>query len=74
MQECADEGSIVIVNITGFRSDTIIVSRNTVKTVPLPQLSASDARAWLSKRWMAKKRSEQKKKNEEFLGCLSWLW
>jgi hypothetical protein len=30
--------------------------------------------ARLSKRWTAKKRSEQKKKNEEFLGYFSWLW
>ena len=74
MQECAGEGTIVVVNITEFRSDAILVSRNTVKTVPLSQLSASDTRAWLSKRWTAKKRSEQKKKNEEFLGYLSWLW
>jgi tetratricopeptide (TPR) repeat protein len=74
MQECAGEGTVVVVNITEFRSDTILISRNTVKTVPLSQLSASDARAWLSKRWTAKKRSVQKQKNEEFLGYLSWLW
>ena len=73
MQECAGEGTIVVVNITEFRSDAILISRNTVKTVPLSQLSASDTRAWLSKRWTPK-RSEQKTKNNEFLGYLSWLW
>ncbi|KAN0086950.1 CHAT domain containing protein [Elaphomyces granulatus] len=73
MQECAGEGTIVVVNITEFRSDAILVSRNTVKTVPLSQLLASDTRAWLSKRWTPK-RSEQQKKNDEFLGYLSWLW
>ncbi|KAN0076282.1 CHAT domain containing protein [Elaphomyces granulatus] len=74
MQECAGDGNVVVVNITEFRSDAIIVSRNTVKAVPLSQLSASDTIAWLSKRWTSRKRSEQKKKNEEFLGYLSWLW
>ncbi|KAN0071674.1 CHAT domain containing protein [Elaphomyces granulatus] len=74
MQECAGEGTVVVVNITEFRSDAILVSRNAVKTVPLSQLSAPDTRAWLSKSWTAKKRSGQKQKNEEFLGYLSWLW
>ncbi|KAN0071690.1 CHAT domain containing protein [Elaphomyces granulatus] len=74
MQKCAGEGTVVVVNITEFRSDTILISYNAVKTVPLSQLSASDTRAWLSKRWTVEKRSEQKQKNEEFLGYLSWLW
>src|SRR5467141_864203 len=73
MQECAGEGTIVVVNITEFRSDAILISRNTVKTVPLSRLSASATRVWLSKRWTPK-RSEQQKKNDEFLGYLSWLW
>ncbi|KAN0069079.1 hypothetical protein V8E54_012708 [Elaphomyces granulatus] len=47
MQECTGEGTIIVVNMTEFRSDAILVSRNTVKTVPLSQLSASDTRAWL---------------------------
>jgi hypothetical protein len=74
MQECAGEGTVVVVNITRFRSDAIIVSHDTVKAVLLSRLSASDTMVWLSKRWASKKRSEQKKENEEFLGCLSWLW
>jgi len=74
MQECAGESNVVVVNITEFRSDAILVSRNAIKTVLLSQLSASDTRAWLSKRWTAKKRSEQNTKNKEFLGYLSWLW
>ncbi|KAN0067747.1 CHAT domain containing protein [Elaphomyces granulatus] len=68
MQECAGDSNVVVVNITEFRSDAILVSRNAIKTVLLSQLSASDTRAWLSKRWMAKKRSEQNTKNKEFLG------
>lgn len=45
MQECAAEGSIVVVNITEFRSDAIIVTRTAITTIPLAELSASDARA-----------------------------
>ncbi|RKL22757.1 hypothetical protein BFJ72_g14654 [Fusarium proliferatum] len=48
MQECASEGSIILVNITPFRSDAIIVSRTAIKTVSLPKLSTADTTAWLS--------------------------
>jgi hypothetical protein len=64
MQEYADDGSVVFTlpSSEAMRS----VSRNTVKTVPLSQLSTSHTRAWLSKRWTSKKRFEQKNKNGEF--------
>jgi tetratricopeptide (TPR) repeat protein len=74
MQECAGEGSVVVVNITELRSDAILVSRNRVKTLPLSQLLASETAVWIRKEWKVKKRSDQKKKNEEFLEYLFWLW
>ncbi|KAF5615633.1 hypothetical protein F25303_13750, partial [Fusarium sp. NRRL 25303] len=46
MQECITEGSIVVTNITDFRSDAIIVSSNSLRTIALPDLSASKARSW----------------------------
>uniref|UniRef100_A0A0D2XSU7 CHAT domain-containing protein n=1 Tax=Fusarium oxysporum (strain Fo5176) TaxID=660025 RepID=A0A0D2XSU7_FUSOF len=46
MQECITEGSIVVINITDFRSDAIIVSNNSLRTIVLPELSASKARLW----------------------------
>ncbi|KAH7150709.1 hypothetical protein DER46DRAFT_638595 [Fusarium sp. MPI-SDFR-AT-0072] len=46
MQECITEGSIVVINITNFRSDAIIVSNNSLRTIVLPELSASKARLW----------------------------
>ncbi|KAK2471018.1 hypothetical protein H9L39_17249 [Fusarium oxysporum f. sp. albedinis] len=46
MQECITEGSIVVVNITDLRSDATIISSNSLRTVALPELSASDARSW----------------------------
>ncbi|KAF5227007.1 hypothetical protein FANTH_14909 [Fusarium anthophilum] len=74
MQECITEGSIVVINITDFRSDAIVVSNNSIQTIALPELSASETRAWASKDWSTKKRSEQRGRNDEFLDYLSWLW
>jgi predicted RNase H-like HicB family nuclease len=74
MQECITKGSIVVVNITNFRSDAIIISSNSLRTIGLPELSASDARSWVSKNWSTKRRSEQQGRNDQFLGYLSWLW
>ncbi|KAJ9419210.1 CHAT domain-containing protein [Fusarium oxysporum] len=62
MQECITEGSIVVINITNFRSDAIIVSNNSLRTIVLPELSASKAR------------SDQRGENDQFLDYLSWLW
>jgi hypothetical protein len=73
MQECAAGGSIVIVNITTFGSDAIIVSPTAIKILNLPMLAAKDARAWLSKKWTGR-RSERAQKNREYLKYLSWLW
>ncbi|KNB04348.1 hypothetical protein FOXG_16364 [Fusarium oxysporum f. sp. lycopersici 4287] len=74
MQECITEGSIVVINITNFRSDAIIVSNNSLRTIVLPELSASKARLWVSKDWSTKKRSDQRGENDQFLDYLSWLW
>ncbi|KAK7582925.1 hypothetical protein V3481_012221 [Fusarium oxysporum f. sp. vasinfectum] len=74
MQECITEGSIVVINITDFRSDAIIVSSNSLRTIVLPELSASKARLWVSKDWSTKKRSDQRGENDQFLDYLSWLW
>ncbi|KAK2675154.1 hypothetical protein RAB80_010138 [Fusarium oxysporum f. sp. vasinfectum] len=46
MQECITGGSIVVINITDFRSDAIIVSNNSLRTIVLPELCASKARLW----------------------------
>ncbi|EXK79186.1 hypothetical protein FOQG_16176 [Fusarium oxysporum f. sp. raphani 54005] len=74
MQECIAEGSIVVINITDFRSDTIIISCNSLRTIALPELSAPKARLWVGKNWSTKKKSEQRGKNDQFLDYLSWLW
>jgi tetratricopeptide (TPR) repeat protein len=73
MQECAEGGSIVVVNVTTFRSDAIIVSSTAIKSLNLPQLAAKDAMLWLAKKWTGR-RSERAQKNREYLQYLSWLW
>ncbi|CAM1503427.1 Fc.00g082030.m01.CDS01 [Cosmosporella sp. VM-42] len=73
MQECAAGGSIVVVNITEFRSDAIIVSPTAIKTLNLPMIAAEDARAWLGKKWTGR-RPERPQKNREYLDYLTWLW
>jgi hypothetical protein len=76
MQDCAMGGTIVVVNITSFQSDAILVSRTAVKRLGLPRLLASKARAWLSKKWTGHEvnRRERPQKNKEFLEYLAWLW
>lgn len=73
MQECAAGGTIVVVNIASFRSDAILVSTDGIQTLSLPKLSASDAAAWLSRKWTGR-RAERPQKNKEYLEYLSWLW
>jgi tetratricopeptide (TPR) repeat protein len=76
MQDCAVGGTIVVVNITSFQSDAILMSRTVVKRLSLPRLLASEAEAWLSKKWTGCEvnRRERPQKNKEFLEYLAWLW
>lgn len=73
MQKCAGDGAIVIVNVSEFRSDTIIVTATVVKTLHLPRLGARDAQVWLAKDWRGS-RKERLQKNKEYLEYLQWLW
>ncbi|ROT37123.1 hypothetical protein SODALDRAFT_279961, partial [Sodiomyces alkalinus F11] len=73
MRRCAAGGSIVVVNVSSFRSDAIIITPTIVKAVPLARLSASDAQKWLGKEWSTKK-SQRAKSNKEYLAYLAWLW
>ena len=73
MQNCAAGGSIVVVNITEFRSDAIIISPEAITTLELSNISAADAKVWLKKTWTGS-REERAKRNREYLEYLSWLW
>ncbi|KAI1741794.1 CHAT domain-containing protein [Xylaria scruposa] len=76
MQQCAVGGVIVVVNMTKFRSDAILISPTAIKTLSLPMLLASDANAWLDEKWRGPevRRSEKPKKNKKYLEYLTWLW
>ncbi|OBT51882.1 hypothetical protein VE04_07853 [Pseudogymnoascus sp. 24MN13] len=66
MQVCAAGGTIVIVNVTKFQSDAILVSPTAINTISLPLLLAGEAEAWLSKKWTGRV-SEFAQKNKEYL-------
>lgn len=73
IQACAVKGTIVVVNITKFRSDAILISSTSIETLSLPLLLAEDAEAWLSKKWTGPV-SGLAQKNKEYLKYLAWLW
>jgi tetratricopeptide (TPR) repeat protein len=74
MQACSTGGSIVVVNITNLRSDAIAVTADGLKVLPLPGLSAGQAKDWISKDLTTTSRSDRGRKNKAYLQFLSWLW
>ncbi|KAJ6437995.1 Serine-tRNA ligase, cytoplasmic [Purpureocillium lavendulum] len=76
MRECALGGTIEVVNITDFPSDAILVSKTAIRTLNLRRLLASDAKAWLRRKWTGRevRRKERARKNKEYLEYLLWLW
>jgi hypothetical protein len=72
IQNCAARGSIVVVNITEFQSDAIIISTMAITALKLSNLSAADAKVWLSKKW-TRPRNEQANRNRQYLEYLLWL-
>lgn len=73
MQALAVDGSIIVVNITEFRSDAIIVSSTGIRTVNLPSQTAIEARGWISREWSTKP-EELGEMNKEYRKYLAWLW
>ncbi|AEO64268.1 907a84fc-40af-4c23-8109-9cb006c013ad [Thermothielavioides terrestris] len=73
MKECAAGGFIIVVNITEFRSDAIIISPATIRAINFEGLSFSEVKDWLGKDWGGRE-SEFRRKNDEYLRYLSWLW
>lgn len=75
MQDCASGGTIIIVNVTGLRSDAILISPFRITSLNLPKLLYSDALGWLRKKWTWRKSWRRfEKKNKEYCTYLSWLW
>jgi tetratricopeptide (TPR) repeat protein len=74
MQEDMSEGYVAIVNISQIRSDAVVMTRNSLQAISLPELRVNDARRWLGTDWIVGRRSEQRQKNDMFLRYLAWLW
>tara|TARA_R110002003_G_scaffold2127_2_gene24114 strand:+ start:5245 stop:6489 length:1245 start_codon:yes stop_codon:yes gene_type:complete len=74
MQNCATEGSIVVINITNLRSDAIIVTANAFKVLPLPGLGANQAKDWISQDLTTTSKNDSDRKNKAYFQFLSWLW
>ena len=61
----AQEGPIIVLNVTELRSDAILVMKTRVKTIALPRLSHAE---------MAKHCSSSTDDNEAKREFLKWLW
>jgi CHAT domain-containing protein len=72
MRRCAVGGSIVVVNISAFRSDAIIITPTVTKALQITKLSVSDAKIWLGKNWRG--RAKRATNNKEYAEYLGWLW
>ncbi|KAI5836759.1 CHAT domain-containing protein [Morchella snyderi] len=72
----ASEGPIVTFLCTKCRSDAIIVTATSIKSLRLPQLIYEDAEAWMSKisTLVRSKRSNYGENNSQMEKLLSWLW
>lgn len=74
MQQTAVDGFIIVVNITEFASDAIIISKSTIARVELPNMSAKEVTNRFDRKWTAPTFKSQLKKNVKFLEALEWLW
>lgn len=74
MQSCSTAGSIVVVNITDLRGDAVIVTANAFKVLPLPGLSAGQAKDWIGQDLTTTSLNDRGRKNKVYLQFLSWLW
>ncbi|KAH6681179.1 CHAT domain-containing protein, partial [Plectosphaerella plurivora] len=73
MRQCAEGGSIVVVNVSTIRSDAIIITPQVVRAVQLTNLSASDAQRWLREEWNMRP-SRFAESNRKYREYLAWLW
>ena len=74
MRSCSTAGSIIVVNITNLRSDAVIVTANAFKVLPLPGLSAGQAKDWINQDLTTTSLNDRGRKNKAYLQFLSWLW
>ncbi|RPB11969.1 hypothetical protein P167DRAFT_488503, partial [Morchella conica CCBAS932] len=72
----ASEGPIITFLCTRCRSDAIIVTATSIKSLRPPQLIYEDAESWMSKisTLVRSKRSNYGENNSQMEQLLSWLW
>jgi tetratricopeptide (TPR) repeat protein len=75
LEERATDGPIIVVYVADSRSDAILVTVTGVQTLPLPALSKTDIRDWITRDpTRFKRRREQGIKNKLCREYLKWLW
>jgi hypothetical protein len=74
MKNTADDGSIIIVNVTSLRSDAIAVSPTGFCLVALPHLDAVQAQKWANQELTMASISDRRVKNKAYRQFLAWLW
>lgn len=79
LQYAAAEGPVVIINVSGYRCDALIVTSSSVQLVPLPDLTFHDAverfNAMLQALAEARRNPESMAiANEVVTSILAWLW
>jgi tetratricopeptide (TPR) repeat protein len=61
MQAAAKDGPIVVINMSDFRSDAILIERHQLRSLPLPQLNSQELKARLRDLY-------------QWSQFLAWLW
>ncbi|KAI6777887.1 uncharacterized protein J7T54_000025 [Emericellopsis cladophorae] len=75
LMACATEGPIFFVNSSHLRSDAVIVSRNRIKTLQLPELCGEEILKWSKKTaWSGSPNDDQALINMELRSYLTWIW
>ncbi|KAJ5565962.1 hypothetical protein N7535_007600 [Penicillium sp. DV-2018c] len=74
MTKAADEGSIIIVNVTSLRSDAIAVSSTGFRLVPLLHLDAVQAQNWVNQELTTTSSNDRGAKNKTYHSFLACLW
>lgn len=71
----ASTGPIVVINVSEFRSDAIIVSQpGGVQAVQLTGMKVAEVKRWLRKDLTNFQREEFREKNKAYRSFLLWLW
>lgn len=74
MTKAADEGSIIIVNVTSLRSDVIAVSSTGFRLVRLLHVDAVQAQNWVNQELTTTSSNDRGVKNKAYREFLAWLW